>query len=123
MDEEKLYTPREANELLPHVAPTLVELRGKFADAVRIRAEIATSASTNGRHHGREDWSATLARVAELLERLQRWGLILRDIETGLVDFPARVEGTEAYLCWRLGEETVSHWHPRDEGFGGRRPL
>jgi hypothetical protein len=47
----------------------------------------------------------------------------LRDIATGLVDFPAELEGGPAYLCWRLGEETVGHWHRPDEGFAGRHPL
>lgn len=123
MTEERLYTVTEANELLPHLAPALVELRERFAEAVAIRGRITRAAAGNGRHHGREDWTVTLARVTELLGRLERWSVVLRDVDMGLVDFPAIVEGEEAYLCWRLGEERVSHWHRRDEGMAGRRPL
>jgi hypothetical protein len=120
---EKLYTPPEANELLPHLAPTLVELREKFEDASRIREAVAVAASSNGWSAKREEWDRTLARVAELIERLQEWEIQLRDISTGLVDFPAIVEGHEAWLCWRLGEPEVAYWHPTDTGFADRRLL
>jgi hypothetical protein len=120
---EKLYSPEEANALLPYLAPTLVELREKSESAARIRETVAHSAATNGGSAKREEWSRTLARVGELVQRLQDWELQLRDVATGLVDFPSMVHGDEAWLCWRLGEDEVSYWHPRDEGFGGRRPL
>lgn len=123
MTDERLYTIAEANDLLPHLAPALIDLRARFEDAVQIRDQIAASAATNGGHHGRDDWTKTLARVTELLERLRKWSVILRDVDTGLVDFPAVVDGQEAYLCWKLGEETVSHWHLRSEGMAGRKRL
>jgi hypothetical protein len=119
----KRYTPEEANELLPYLAPTLVELRERYEEAASIRTKLAHAATTNGGSPERESWTRTLARVDELIERLSGWAVELRDVETGLVDFPATVHGREAYLCWRLGEPTVSHWHPPDEGFAGRQPL
>ena len=120
---DKTYSVEEANALLPYLAPTLVELREKSESAARIRETVATSAATNGGSAKREEWSRTLARVGELVGRIQEWELQLRDISTGLVDFPAFVDGQEAWLCWRLGENEVSYWHPRDEGFSGRKPL
>ena len=117
------YTVAEANALLPYLAPTLVELREKSEQAVAIKETVAQAASTNGGSIERERWSRTLARVSELVDRLQEWGLELRDVATGLVDFPAIVEGREAWLCWRLGEPEVAYWHPRDSGFSDRRPL
>jgi hypothetical protein len=51
------------------------------------------------------------------------WGLQLREIETGLVDFPALVSGRPVWLCWRLGEDEVAWWHEVTEGFGSRRRL
>lgn len=122
-DEPKVYTVAEANALLPYLAPTLVELREKFELAEAARESVAQAAAGNGWSHKRERWSATMARVAELMERLQEWQLELRDISTGLVDFPAIVDGAEAYLCWRLGEPEVAYYHSRNEGFGGRRRL
>ncbi|MGH2817285.1 MAG: DUF2203 domain-containing protein [Actinomycetota bacterium] len=119
----KLYTPAEANALLPYVAPLLVELREKFEEAAAIREKVATAAAGNGWSPTREEWARTLARVGELIDKLQKWSVELRDVTTGLVDFPTVMEGREAYLCWRLGEEDVAHWHFPEEGFPGRHPL
>lgn len=123
MTDEHLYSLQEANELLPYLAPTLVELREKFEEATVIRAKIAASSATNGGSVAREKWSILLARVGELIDRIRDWGIELRDIDTGLVDFPSILGGDEVWLCWRLGEPEVGHWHPTNEGFGGRRPL
>lgn len=120
---DKLYTVDDANALLPYLAPTLVELREKFEEATKIRAAVAGAAAGNGWSEARDRWSETLARVGELLARIQEWDLQLRDVATGLVDFPALMGGEEAWLCWRLGEPEVTHWHPTDEGFDGRRSL
>ncbi|MDQ3915497.1 MAG: DUF2203 domain-containing protein [Actinomycetota bacterium] len=120
---DKLYTVAEANALLPYLAPTLVELREKFELAEKARATVARAAAGNGWSEKRERWSATMARVAELLERLEEWGVELRDLSTGLVDFPATMLDEEIYLCWRLGEPEVAWYHSRTEGFGGRRRL
>lgn len=57
------------------------------------------------------------------IDRLDAIGVILRDVGTGLVDFPAFAAGTEFFLCWRLGEDGIQYWHGPDEGFGGRKPL
>jgi hypothetical protein len=119
----KLYSVADANALLPYLAPTLVELREKFEEAEVIKRRMTRAAATNGGSPERDRWSRTLARVGELVDRLQEWELELRDIATGLVDFPAIVEGEEAWLCWRLGEPEVAYWHSRSEGFSGRRPL
>jgi hypothetical protein len=120
---DRIYTIAEANELLPFLAPTLIELRDKFEDAAEIRVAIVRSSATNGGSTQREKWSKFLARVAELLDRLREWDIVLRDISSGLVDFPAQIEGRDAYLCWKLGEPAVAHWHSPDDGFQGRRPL
>ena len=63
-----------------------------------------------------DQMQAGVARIDEL-------GVTLREIETGLIDFPALVTGRQVWLCWRLGEGNVDWWHELDEGFGGRRPL
>ena len=55
--------------------------------------------------------------------RLVEMDITLRDISTGLIDFPALVSGSPIWLCWRLGEAEVAHWHPHDEGYDTRRPL
>jgi hypothetical protein len=120
---EQTYTIDEANALLPHLAPALVELREKYEEAAKIRAMVVAASASNGWSDDREAWSRTLARVDELVERLQGWGVELRDIATGLVDFPTTIERRDAYLCWRLGEPEVAYWHFAGDGFAGRTPL
>jgi hypothetical protein len=120
---EHKYTVAEANDLLPFLAPTLVELREKYETSQKMRENIARAASTNGGSRPSESSSELMARVDELLGRLDEWGVFLRDVETGLIDFPATIEGADAYLCWKLGEAEVSHWHSPNDGFTGRRPL
>jgi hypothetical protein len=121
--ERKLYSLEEANALLPYLAPALVELREKYEEAARIRMEVTRAASSNGGSPEREEWSLTLARVSELLERIEEWQIELRDVGTGLVDFPTVIDGEDAYLCWRLGEPEIAWWHSSEDGFIGRRPL
>ena len=70
----------------------------------------------------REYWDAIDTLRGEIQDIVAR-GIVLRDPETGLIDFPGRVEGQEAFLCWRLGEDRVEWWHRPDSGFSGRRPL
>lgn len=117
------YTVDSANALLPHLAPALTELRDTFHEAARIRAQIQRAARGNGWSPKRDDENRLMARVAELLDRLNDWGVELRDVSTGLVDFPAVIEGHDAFLCWRLGEPEVAYWHSPEDGFAGRRPL
>jgi hypothetical protein len=56
-------------------------------------------------------------------ERISKFGVILRDFKTGLLDFPARQGDFEYFLCWKLDDENLSYWHPTTEGFVGRKPL
>ena len=118
-----VYTIETANSLLPYLAPTLVELREKFEAAERIREAMVRAAAGNGWSERRDEERNTMMRVAELMERIEKWDVILRDVLTGLVDFPAVIHGQEAFLCWRLGEAEVAYWHSPDDGFQGRRPL
>lgn len=120
---EKRYTVAEADALLPYLAPALVELRERSEEAARIKEAMDAAASSNGGSSERERWARVLARVDELFEKLEAWGVELRDLDTGLVDLPAVVDGQDAYLCWRLGEPNVAYWHSPEDGFRGRRPL
>lgn len=120
---EKRYTVEEADALLPYLAPTLVELRERSEEAARIKQAMDAAAASNGGSSDKEKWARTLARVDELFERLNTWGVELRDLSTGLVDLPTVIDGEDAYLCWRLGEPNVAFWHSPEDGFRGRRPL
>jgi len=61
--------------------------------------------------------------IQSALERIQSTGCVVKDIEVGLLDFPARINGEAVYLCWRLGEDRIRFYHSQDEGFSGRKPI
>jgi hypothetical protein len=120
---DKNYSIPEANEMLAHIAPALIELRNKYPKAIEVQKKIEDGALTNGGASKRDEWNRLLARVQELFDRFDEWQIVIRDLDEGLVDLPAEIDGGPAYMCWKLGEPSVTHWHRRDEGFAGRRPL
>jgi hypothetical protein len=122
---ERHYTPREANALLPTVEAllrALREARERLTDA-DARALLAEAAPTNGGGEAGRAVGEAFLEVRRLLAELQELELVLRDVDRGLVDFPAIIEGREAYLCWELGEDEVGFWHDLEAGFRGRQPL
>jgi hypothetical protein len=124
MADERRYSVAQADAMLPELRERLERIR-QARQAILREAELVRERVVEdggGAHAGRDYWEFTGTLRAEV-ERLAREGILLRDPENGLVDFPAERDGEPVYLCWRLGEERVSHWHPLDTGFSGRRPL
>jgi hypothetical protein len=64
-----------------------------------------------------------IAEINNRLESLYKLGCLPKDIDAGLADFPALIDGQEVYLCWKLGEKSIGFWHLASEGFSGRKPL
>ncbi len=120
---DRVYSLAEANELLPHLATTLIEMRDKVALAGALRERIERTSKDQGLADLKAKEARAMERVEELLLRIQEWNLILRDIDAGLIDFPGQVAGRDILLCWRLGEPEVAHWHDPDAGFAGRRSI
>jgi hypothetical protein len=122
---DRHFSRAEADALLPTLAPLLTELRrarDSLTDAEAHEVLSEASQGNGGGAEGRQVGEAFL-HVRGLLAAIQEAGVVVRDIDSGLVDFPAVIDGREVYLCWRLGEESVDHWHDLDAGFGGRTPL
>jgi hypothetical protein len=129
----RYFTPEEANELLPSVRPPVEQLvshRRALAVATVRHARIATKIAGNGggvRPHEVDELQSTIdaeaAGIVRCVEELQALGVLVKDLDQGLVDFPARNGDDEVLLCWRLGEDEVAFWHALDDGFAGRRPL
>jgi hypothetical protein len=71
----------------------------------------------------REKRESSAAKLKQMLDNFEEIGCVVKDLEIGLVDFPALYRGREVYLCWRLGEPDIGFWHPVEEGFAGRRPI
>lgn len=127
------FTREEANALLAQVRPLtaqLVEHRASLAAAQSERKQLALRIVGNGGGvdlTGAAALDERIARehagVARCANAIHELGGVVKDADTGLVDFPAQVAGAEAFLCWRLGEDEIVCWHGIDEGFPGRKPL
>jgi hypothetical protein len=114
------WTVERANEALPWVGAALERIRELVEEARREREEAAGLMEGNG--HPATPRGTDELRAA--VETLTSEGIVLRDLDAGLVDFPARLEDGRGYLlCWVLGEPAVEWWHWPDTGFAGRRPL
>jgi hypothetical protein len=119
------FTREQANALIPTVGAILRRLRtarqqlstGGFDTDLALRAE-----ATGGAWPGRDRAEAALT-ITLGFERLEELEVLVRDLERGLVDFPALIDGREVYLCWQLDEPEITHWHGLESGFAARRPL
>jgi hypothetical protein len=127
------FTPKEANEELRDIRPLVEELVEHHRELQRLQAEREALARRIAGNGGGID-SSSLAELeeAERRERVEivkrvnavhERGAIVKDLDSGLIDFPARLHGEEVLLCWRLGEDQVQHWHGLEEGFAGRKLL
>src|SRR5579872_873889 len=65
----------------------------------------------------------TLQRVKDAMSEIDAMGVQVKDLDIGLLDFPCEVEGQTILLCWKLGEDSITHWHGISEGFAGRKPI
>lgn len=129
----RTFTLEEANALLAEVAPLverMVERKRAFDQAEAEREELLVQIAGNGGDLTPSDVAEAATRVAEeaaalstLVEEIQEHGVQVKDLDLGLVDFPAIRDGDVVLLCWRLGEEEIAFWHGTDEGYAGRKPL
>ena len=123
MTEDRLYTLEEANAQLPDLRERLPRLRvardGLIAASERIKEAVAS----DGGGVADAGWFTHQQTLKTELEHLAERGILLRDPEIGLIDFPAERGGRRVYLCWRLGEDQVAWYHEANAGFGSRKPL
>jgi hypothetical protein len=133
VENKKLYTPAEANAALPLVRSILRDIAELTRD-LRERHERLTrikppQSGRLGEAHEeelskvREEFERDQERMRDYIDELEKLGVELKDPDTGLVDFRCRMQGREVYLCWRLGEDEVGHWHELNAGFTGRKRL
>lgn len=109
--------------MLPGLRTLLDAVREARQVILSSAERIERDAVTNG---GGTESSASLEAMTTLrqgVEALSKQAIVLRDADTGLIDFPAEREGRLVYLCWRPDEDRITHWHEVDSGFGGRKPL
>ena len=126
----RYYGIDEANERLAEVRPLLEQLRSDRAAVAQTQRELVKARQTNGSAEHAEELARreselrdTARRMQQAVAQLDGWGISLRDIGSGLIDFPALANGRPIWLCWRLGEDHVGWWHEIDSGFDSRQPL
>lgn len=135
----RFYGPAEASALLPDLVTIVTRLGDQRLELVGLRdafrsreGELVSSLIADASLPDGDDpelrrlrvrMSGIVDQMAADVAWLDERDIVLRDIATGLLDFPALAAGRQVWLCWRLGEDRVEYWHPTDEGFDGRQPL
>jgi hypothetical protein len=127
------FTPEEANAELEQVRPLveqLVTTRQEHAATLERQEELEQKIRSNGGGippaelaQATAEVDAVARRLARLVDEITAHGAQVKDLDSGLIDFPALHHGETVLLCWQLGEEEIAWWHRVDDGFAGRRPL
>ncbi len=126
----RVFSTQEATALLPVIRPLI-------ADLIRVRCDLAIglleveAAMHMQAGQAINTRAATLAnnvravqmRIVDLIEKIQSYGCVVKDIDLGLIDFPALREDRLVNLCWKIDEQQIDFWHGMDEGFAARKPL
>ena len=118
------YDIDAANARIPVVRDVLTLLRDQLAELARLREEsLAPDLEEADTRRLELRISGIVDQMHASVARIDAWSITLRDIGTGLIDFPALVNGRQVCLCWQLGEDEVEWWHEMSTGFAGRLPL
>lgn len=122
---QKHYTREEARALLPEVRQWLAQLNALRPSLERYDKQLNGMLSEGQDLGGNlvNDWVRTLAAMQDVLTKFHRREIQIKDLERGLLDFPAIIGGREVFLCWEDGEEDIEHWHELDAGYAGREKL
>jgi hypothetical protein len=129
----RYFTLEEANAALGELRPVaeqMVAKRRELVDAQGRRAALGAQVVTNGGDLTPSDFAdaddeleSAASDLARCVERIQAAGVLVKDLDRGLLDFPALRGDEEILLCWHVGEGDIAYWHGIEEGFAGRKPL
>jgi hypothetical protein len=130
----KTFTLSEAQTLLPVVEALLRKAQAAAAQAGELEREMQLVSQriflSGGMHvdvsvaaRRRAEREKAVQEAKDTLAEIDSIGVLVKDLEQGLLDFPSVMDGKTVLLCWKLGEPTIAHWHTEEEGFAGRKPL
>jgi hypothetical protein len=133
-EDSKYFSLTEAERLRVQLEPVLIEAmesRRKLSEAEEQLNALAERIQRSGgllisyekTARMRLDRNRSEEAVRSALEQIQATGCVVKDLDLGLLDFPARINNQEVYLCWRLGEDRIRFYHRQDEGFSARKPI
>lgn len=123
---KRYFTLEEANTVVRMLRPLLEEILAIRQAIIDRQPEIwpvLEKAAGNGGSRTASEVAQEFGRLDSLVRQVQATGAVIKDINSGLVDFLSLREDREVYLCWRFGEEQIGFWHDLDAGFAGRQPL
>ena len=124
--DEKIFTVGEANSMVPDLELILREVQQMRQFDMQIRGEIQKArqkTTLNGGSPQGPSYLKALDYIMKRVERIQQMGVLVKDLEKGLCDFPFMLDGRVVYLCWKLGEAEVEWWHETHTGYSARKPL
>lgn len=120
---ERYWTVPEANAALDRVTAVVQHARDAIA-RLQEKTEVLSERARGNGHGGRDGPASEREAFERAVEELAADGIVLRELDQGLVDFPARAaSGREYWLCWIVGEPEVAWWHWPEDGFAGRTPI
>ena len=130
----KVFTVSEAQTLLPVVEALLRRAQAAGTRASELEQEMQELSQRifmlGGMHvnvaqaaRRRAEREKALQEARDTLAEMEEIGVLVKDLEKGLLDFPSLMDGREVLLCWKLGETKIGYWHTPEEGFAGRKPL
>lgn len=120
------FSVEEANALLPHVLSVFERIQAIGVDLEKHQKaldKLHERAPGNGGSKKSSDLLTLSESITRLMQGLEEQGILIKDVQGGLIDFPHIREEREVFLCWKIGEKKVAYWHEIETGFRGRQPL
>ena len=122
----RYFTLQEANQTLSAIRPLIDEIQDIRQEILARRPEVWTVVERSAGNGGSQAASKLVEefeRLDVLVHQIQETGVLFKDINLGLLDFPAMKDGREVYLCWKYGEDEIAFWHEIEAGYAGRQPV
>lgn len=122
----RVYTVREARAVLPRVKLLMESIQATRAEIMALQPAVwpfLRGKATNGGNAQITALTEQFARLSSAVHQIMGMGILVKDLDKGIVDFLAVRQGRRVFLCWRHGEESIDYWHEMDAGFAGRQPI
>ena len=121
------FTTNEANEALPDVIKKYEYALAKQNEVKKLEQQLQMSVSTTNSFEEyvtlKQQLNSAITKFYESVEILENTGVVVKSIDQGLLDFPAKRFDEEVWLCWKYGQTEIKFWHEKDSGFMGRKPI
>jgi len=124
--DERIFTLDEAQGLLPRLRSLLTEIGEEWNHVRKLNPEVQKArdkAALDGYSKLGVEYVESVSHLMFLIHQIKDMGVLLKDADKGLCDFPYMRQGRVVYLCWQLGEDRIQYWHDIESGFAGREPL